>query len=334
MLALWQVWPLRERLETEVDKEWSGKKGKSKGKRKGKGKLNSYENWQEGAKGDEHANGWTWNDEQAEEWWNATGDQNGSSSVQWTNANDQTSWKQEEPIGGIEMKSIETKYIEQDELGHNWLWLNYDSGAAATALPIAIAGDMPLEKCGEFRVASVAVIPNLGKIKTRSTDESGIERTLRGNITEVSKPLLSAAEVSKRWDSLLFEGGGILLERRSPVALEIRAVLAKHKVWSRRGRSIRLHREGNLYNAYVRTGDVTQELAPVEPAEESWTRMEVDDGQRDKQEESEDQPEELRRVLEARQPTAGEAEAFPNESCCVRTLVRGVCKSERNRSTA
>ena len=92
------------------------------------------------------------------------------------------------------------------------------------------------------------------------------------------------------------------MERRSLVALEIRAVLAKHKVWSRRGRSIRLYREGNLCNAYVRIGNVTQEFAPVEPAEESWTRMEVDDGQHDKQEESEDQPEELRRVLEARQP--------------------------------
>ena len=96
--------------------------------------------------------------------------------------------------------------------------LNYDSGAAVTALPIAIAGDLPLEKCGEFRVASGAVIPNLGKIKVKSMDESGIERTVRGNITEVSKPLLSAAEMSKRWESLLFEDGGILLERRSPVA--------------------------------------------------------------------------------------------------------------------
>ena len=44
------------------------------------------------------------------------------------------------------------------------------------------------------------------------------------------------------------------------------------------------------------------ELAPVEPSS-SWTRMEVDDGQRDEQDESADQPEELRRVLAARQPT-------------------------------
>ena len=99
------------------NKEWSGKKGKSKGKNKSKGKLNSVQKRQEGAQGDEHADGWTWNDEQAEEWWNPTGDQNGSSSVQWTNANDQTAWEPEGPICGIEMNSIETKYIEQDELG-------------------------------------------------------------------------------------------------------------------------------------------------------------------------------------------------------------------------
>ena len=188
-------------------------------------------------------------------------------------ANDETAWEPEAPVGGFEMNSIETKNIEQDELGQKWLRLNYDSGAAVTALPIAIAGNLPLEKCGEFRVASGATIPNLVKIKMKSTDESGIESTHRGNITEVSKPLLGAAE-----DSLFFEDGGILLERSSIVSLKIRAVLAEHKVWSRRGRSIRLYHEGNLYNAYVRTGDVTQELASVEPAEESWTRMEVDDG--------------------------------------------------------
>ena len=102
---------------------------------------------------------------------------------------------------------------------------------------------------------------------------------------------------------------------------------------NRHGKNIRLYLEGNLYNAYVRTGNA-QELAPVEPAEVSWTMMEVDDGQRDKQEECEDQLEELRRVLEARQPTELERQKFPNESCCVRNLVRGVCESERNRSTA
>ena len=217
-------------------------------------------------------------------------------------ANDKAAWEPEGTVGGIEMNSIETQCIKQDRWGQEWLMLNYDSGAAVTALPIAVAGELPLEKRGEFRVASGAAIPDLGKIKMKSTDESGLERTLRGNITEVAKPLLSAAEVSKRWYSLLFEDGGTLLERNTLVASEIRTVLAKHKVWSRRGKSTRLYREGNLYNAYVRTGDVTSELAPVEPSS-SWTRMEVDDGQREEQDESADQLEELRRVLAARQLT-------------------------------
>ena len=91
------------------NKEWSGKKGKSKGK----SKLNSVENWQEGAQGDEHADGWTWSGEQAEGWWRTTDDQNGSSSGQWMSANDQTDWEPEGPVGGIEVGSIETKYIKQ-----------------------------------------------------------------------------------------------------------------------------------------------------------------------------------------------------------------------------
>ena len=78
----------------------------------------------------------------------------------------------------------------------------------------AIARDPLLVKRGEFRVASAAVLPNLGKIKMQSTDESGIARSLRRHITEVAKLLLSAAEVSERRDSLLFEDGLILVDDR------------------------------------------------------------------------------------------------------------------------
>ena len=134
------------------DKGWSRDKGnskskesngKSQGKSKGKGKLNSVENWLEGwsetgAQGDEHAEGWTWSGEQAEGWWKATDDQNGSSSGQVMSANDQTAWEPERAVGGNEMKSIETTYIEQDRWGQEWLMLNYDSVAAVTALPIAV----------------------------------------------------------------------------------------------------------------------------------------------------------------------------------------------------
>ena len=74
----------------DTEQRMVGKERLSKGKSKGKDKLNSVENWQEGSQGDEHADGWTWNDEQAEEWWKATDDQNRSSSA----------WEPEGPVGG------------------------------------------------------------------------------------------------------------------------------------------------------------------------------------------------------------------------------------------
>ena len=139
----------------------------------------------------------------------------------WMTANDQTAWEPERPVGGIEINSVEPKYIKHDRWGQEWLMLNSDSGAAVTALPVAAAGDLPLEKRGEFRVASGAVIPNLGKIKMKSTDESGVAKSIRGHVTEVAKPLLSAAKISKGWDSLLSEqfwpstGSGIVMARAS-----------------------------------------------------------------------------------------------------------------------
>ena len=130
-----------------------------------------------------------------------------------------------------------------------------------------------------------AVLPNLGKIKIKSMHESGIERTVRGNITEVSKPAAECCgglqkmglDSLRRWRNLA--GTVFPCCLAGPSNFE-----KKHKVWNRHGKNIRLYVEGILYNAYVRTGDA-QELAPVEPAEGSWTMMEVDDGQRDKQEE-------------------------------------------------
>ena len=67
-----------------------------------------------------------------------------------------------------------------------WLMENYDSGPAVTAVEIYL---WKSKVSFELR-------------QMNSTDESG-------DITEVAKPLLSAAEGSRRWDTLLFEDRGI-----------------------------------------------------------------------------------------------------------------------------
>ena len=142
------------------------------------------------------------------------------------------------------------------------------SGAAVTALPVAVARDLPLEKRGEFRVASGAVI------KMKPTDESGDSRTHHG----------SCQTSAERYEGLQEMGLSSLRGRRNPFGTKFSCCLRglnnfekKHKVWNRH------YREGNLYNAYVRAGVVRSEPAPVDPAKESWTRIEVDDGDRDEQ---------------------------------------------------
>ena len=132
---------------SDCREKWSGDKGSGKskgcqgkkgtGKGKGKGKLNSVENgiWQEGWWNEEDADGW-WKDEQAG---------SGSSAGRWT-ANDLTSREPEGPVGAIEVNSVEPRCIKHYRWRQEWLMLNYDSGAAVTALLVAVARNLPVEK--------------------------------------------------------------------------------------------------------------------------------------------------------------------------------------------
>ena len=60
-----------------------------------------------GAKGHENADGWTWGEEHVDGLWKTSDWQKGTGSGWWTTANDWTSWESEEPMGGIEINSIE-----------------------------------------------------------------------------------------------------------------------------------------------------------------------------------------------------------------------------------
>ena len=146
----------------------------------------------------------------------------------------------------------------------------------------------------------------------------------------MAKTLLSAAEVSSRCFSSRTEKS--FWNEIHQVLWRFEHFLKRHKVWNRHGNSIRFYRGGNLYNAYVRAGDVAPELAPVEPAEESWTRMKVDDGGHDEQDEA-DQNEELRRVLAARWPTELERQKhFRQIVLCSHLGAKCVCVCERKRN--
>ena len=78
------------------------------------------------------------------------------------------------------------KYIKHYEWGEEWMMLKFDCGNSdLIAVFVSAVGSLPLEKRGEFRVVSGVAIPNLGNTEVKSTDGSGIERSIRGHIIEV-----------------------------------------------------------------------------------------------------------------------------------------------------
>ena len=132
--------------------------------------------------------------------------------------------------------------------GRAWLRINYDTGAAATALPLEFGDGLALRQVGEFKVASGDAIPNYGRVRFQSRDEAGLSRKLTGNVAQVHKPLGSAAEISRRHDAFIWEDGGALVPRNNPIALGLRKEFY-HLLRIYGGREVlQLHREGRLYN--------------------------------------------------------------------------------------
>ena len=101
-------------------------------------------------------------------------------------------------------------------------------------------------------MASGDTIPDYGRVQLRVEDEQGYLRGIKASVTEVHKPLGSAAEFAKSHDSFLWEDGGALVPKSHPVAIGMR------KEWERLTQKhgldqvMTLHRQGSLYNFYVK----------------------------------------------------------------------------------
>ena len=235
--------------------------------------MNSFD-WPEDSSSWWQGEDWGGEPDKADEWKTAPWEQ-GSWSVPSTT---QTQ-PEEEDLGSLgyfdfssldcltkEMNVFENsaaKYLHSYR-GQEWIKMNYDSGAATTAFPIALAGEIGLKKRGEFIVASGQGIPDYGRVRLNTIDENETPRRISGSVTEVHKPLGSAAEMSATHDSFILEAGGALVPRWSPIAIGMRKAY-EELVW-RHGTEgvLPLYREGNLYNFYLRKVGDAKQLNPME----------------------------------------------------------------------
>ena len=277
---------------TDKDKGKSKGKGGDKGKGggdkgKGKGKSKSYGGKSKGKYKGKKLNavdGET--EEHMRECHGEPGGSQGWTASEWATASwEQQPWEPDDGagLGGVGLGGFgdreNPRYVVEYK-GERWYRLNCDSGAAVTALSVAMGEGLPLHEQGEFRVASGMAIRNLGKVSLQTEDEYGIRRQLRGNVTEVSKPLLSAGQISKNYDAHIFEDGGVLIRRDSSMAKKVRNFMKKmNDKYGTKGQ-IKLYKEANVYNAYLKTSKATiddqdvKHLAPV--GEDDADKMDMD----------------------------------------------------------
>ena len=229
-------------------KGFGGKKGKDKGK---KGGMSSFD-WQEEAW---QADGW-WNDwsEQPEAEVPAAAD-SGKSGFGSLDLNHLDVLAP--PQGKAALDSVDSYRVHWK--GADWLRINYDSGAATTAIPDELV-DGPLESQGKFVVASGEEIPNFGRFKVPACDVNGKRRNFTAYATKVHKPLGSAAEFSKAHDCLLWAEGGSLIPRNSPLAIGLRKEYYRLTELHGHCDEIPLYREGNLFNLYLQQDGKPEQL--------------------------------------------------------------------------
>lgn len=169
-------------------------------------------------------------------------------------------------LGYLDLNSCDVDYPPYvvDYGGDQWIRINYDSGAAATVFPVGmVANDVDLKEDGQYTVASGGSIARYGSVRMRVEDECGNSRSMAGSVAGVHKPLGSAAEFSKGHDCLLWDSGGMLVPKQGKLALELRKAFDDLYSKFADGTEMPIHREGNLYNFYVKKSGPIQEVNAV-----------------------------------------------------------------------
>ena len=107
-----------------------------------------------------------------------------------------------------------------------------------------------------FKTASGEILPDEGQLMWPCFLQEGRKCWLRGHVTDVQRPLISAGKVlGKDKVAILHSGGGSIFSWNSPTGNLISRAMTKDTRQARSDELIRLYREDIIYNFYVKGFD-------------------------------------------------------------------------------
>ena len=145
----------------------------------------------------------------------------------------------------------ETNDAEQEQWWNSWVEEVEQERNEAPLLALMVGGTE--FELNSFKTASGEILPDEGQLMWPCFLQDGRKCWLRGHVTDVHKPLISAGKVlGKDKVAILHSSGGSIFSWNSPTGNLISRAMTKATRQVRSDELIRLYREDNIYNFYVR----------------------------------------------------------------------------------
>ena len=158
----------------------------------------------------------------------------------------------EEPRDLASLAVAEVNAFERSKSGYRKVSVNFDTGAAISAIPVGVAkaGKMVEEaskKC--YRTASGEIIEDQGGVVVRGYDKLGVGRCIQGRVTNVHRMLASGSAVAKQNHVLLIGNKGYAIPKEGKIAKAIEKTfwdqMAKNKTSAKE--VLQMESKGGIY---------------------------------------------------------------------------------------
>jgi hypothetical protein len=154
-----------------------------------------------------------------------------------------------------------------------WIKVNYDSGAAVTAVPRHFAEDS-VSNGMQYKTATGELTPDQGGVRISGRVNGGPVQRVSGRLTDVHKVLMSASKCAGLGrNGFLTKGGGYLIPDDSALSHKIKKMIRKEAM-KQDNKLIKLYEEDGVCNLYLQMKAPGSDVE-VTNADGSWRKSQA-----------------------------------------------------------